>query len=731
MSEFFTYAFMNGGRRVHVHFVPPEQAHTLQVVEGYVDFQKAHGSPDELVFLGFEFRRNVVSAVLEGDDLKARSPALMPLRGGSIRGLLFHASGKIIDMATNAPITGILQHELRKHGMLSIFKARSGMVETSSSFHYIKPSGQHVERFVRTSNTLVSGAEVNFMAAWISPLLTEDVRVVHCDTSGISAIAHAAIALRCQFEAKTRAIAVDSFGSYAGLKRNSLRDTSSCVALISASTSGNMARKITDGGVPHSSVITIYYLSSEKPAHPVLCNLADGGLASVTNHSEADCPLCARGSIALRMEGDVFMPEPPKTTSHVIRAADAPAKLADFVDDILGCRAVRCAVRRPSSSEYDEVYVDAARLLKGAREFREHWRRLLTRSVPLHLAQIVHFDDENSRKLATHAQRFITRNGGSKAKRIAVGSRLPATSERLSNPNGSTLVISASLVRGRKLTAVARALRDSQQPVIYLIGVARMTTKAALDETKENVTYSSNGVRHVCDWAAEMHLPPARPEKHSSWATELALLQQWISDGETEPAVVKRHDLLAAGRDADGREGFLDFVYWPDVGQRPLALRDGFALFPKEYNASIVTAADVYLAVSAVLHELRFGDPRKARLVQGPRHHALLSPRNFDRFNDGIIQAALLRAAMPVELDYSLSREDSSYMQELLLSIFRNAGEPQGEAAPEFAIAVLTGRVKLNSTDYNDMRAVLLRDRKKLAPMLRTLIEHLPEDPPT
>jgi hypothetical protein len=99
-----------------------------------------------------------------------------------------------------------------------------------------------------------------------------------------------------------RVIAVDSFGSYTGLRSNSLRDVTSSVVLISASTSGNMARKIAAGGVPHSSVITVFYLGTEKPGHPVLCNLRDGGYEPVVNHLEADCPLCMGGSIALSEE---------------------------------------------------------------------------------------------------------------------------------------------------------------------------------------------------------------------------------------------------------------------------------------------------------------------------------------------------------------------------------------------------------------------------------------------
>jgi hypothetical protein len=730
MSEYFTYQFSRANRRIHVHFVPPEQTEAVRVVERYVEFQKDHGSPDELIFLGFAFDADGIAALLVGDDLKARRPTLMPLRGGSLRGLLLEGDGRLVDTATGIAVTESERLMLMTEGLLAIFRKRSGMVETTPSFHYVKPSGQHVERFVRTSNTLVCGAEVNFMAAWLVSLLGPGVRVVHCDTSGIAALAHTVIALRGRFDGQPRVVAVDSFSSYQGLKHNSLRNAASSMALISASTSGNMARKIAADGVPHASVVTIFYLGQEKPGHPVLCDLSAGGFDPVVNHSEAGCPLCARGSIALRMEGDVFIPEAPKTTAHVVRAADAPPWLKDFINDALGCRAVRCAVARPTSSETDEVYIDAARLLNCASSFKGRWERLLVRSVPVKLARIVHFDDDDSAMLAQHARNFITAQGGKSPVLLRTSKTEPASLLQLGDDDGATLVIASSLVRGRKLTSVARALRETKGPVIYLIGVARMVTKAVLDETKDNLTYSSKGVRHICDWAAEIFLPLARPDSFVSWAKERSLLQEWSAIGKLDNGIDRRLQLLMNGREAADKAGYTDELFWPNAQGQALKLRDGFALFPKEYDAAKVTAADVYFAVSAVLHELRTGDARIAKLVQGPRHHALLSPRNFDRFNDGIIQAALLRAALPVEMDYSDSPDNSAFMLELLLSVFRNASEPQGEAALEFAMAILTGRMRLSGRDNASLVQVTAHESAKLAPALHALLLHLPPEQP-
>jgi hypothetical protein len=75
----------------------------------------------------------------------------------------------------------------------------------------------------------------------------------------------------------------------------------------------------------------------------------------------------------------------------------------------------------------------------------------------------------------------------------------------------------------------------------------------------------------------------------------------------------------------------------------------------------------------------------------------VLDPENFGRYNDGVIQAAILRAALPGELDYSSEVESSKYMLDLLSKVFAQSVLPQGEAAADFAMAYFLGRLKLTS----------------------------------
>jgi hypothetical protein len=93
------------------------------------------------------------------------------------------------------------------------------------------------------------------------------------------------------------------------------------------------------------------------------------------------------------------------------------------------------------------------------------------------------------------------------------------------------------------------------------------------------------------------------------------------------------------------------------------------------------------------------------RLASDTFQQVVLDPENFARYNDGVIQAALLRAAHPSELDYSSSDEVSHRMADLLSSIFRQHSRQQGEAALEFAFSLKTERLKLVRSDMERIQA--------------------------
>jgi hypothetical protein len=133
----------------------------------------------------------------------------------------------------------------------------------------------------------------------------------------------------------------------------------------------------------------------------------------------------------------------------------------------------------------------------------------------------------------------------------------------------------------------------------------------------------------------------------------------------------------------------------------PLKIQRGFAFWPEGLPDEPNTQADVFFTIAAILQGLRTGEGRIDRQTLRTEwfYRTLLSPENFGRFNDAVIQASLLRAARPSELDYTDNAQTSAEAARVLRRILESATTPRGEAAAEFLVALATGRLRLAKDD--------------------------------
>ncbi|PJF38535.1 MAG: hypothetical protein CUN55_17005, partial [Phototrophicales bacterium] len=133
--------------------------------------------------------------------------------------------------------------------------------------------------------------------------------------------------------------------------------------------------------------------------------------------------------------------------------------------------------------------------------------------------------------------------------------------------------------------------------------------------------------------------------------------------------------------------------------QQDLKLTDGFVFWDNlnDYRCESTGQNNnmtlLYATVSHVLQEARESTSLSNSLKPALEQQVLLSPENFFRFNDTAIQAAILRAAYPCELDYS-NLENSS--DDIAYLIERSICDNDDAIAYEFLIAIATARIKLH-----------------------------------
>lgn len=140
-----------------------------------------------------------------------------------------------------------------------------------------------------------------------------------------------------------------------------------------------------------------------------------------------------------------------------------------------------------------------------------------------------------------------------------------------------------------------------------------------------------------------------------------------------------------------------------------MRLRAGFAYWPDGYQPAPFHP-EVLATVAVLLQRAREHDklPDDKRLSTASYRQVVLDPENFARFNDGVLQGALLRCAQPSELDYRADHAASDFMKALILRALGRATEEAGEATLEFLLALMTKRLQLEESHWDEVIAAAL-----------------------
>jgi hypothetical protein len=269
--------------------------------------------------------------------------------------------------------------------------------------------------------------------------------------------------------------------------------------------------------------------------------------------------------------------------------------------------------------------------------------------------------------------------------------------------------VAGATVTGRHLLAISQALRHIQKNrlIQYLIGVARCQSADRFKDLKRDLQFGERGLDHYdLRCASEVWLPDDAPNRIQPWAEEREMLlkakERVLEDiGATELIETRLATLDDSA--AGGGPGLIDDLFWPSSATNlAMKLRPNFAFWRFDY-VDKASQADVYFTIASILHYRRSGSGTRMGLTDNDHHRVLLSPRSFDQFNDGVIQASLLRASHRSELNYSVDVERSRMMTDTLAFFLQNMRNQAGEAATEFLIALFNDKLKLGFSDHRNL----------------------------
>ena len=659
--------------------------------------------PDRIAILGPESIRDALQKATKSGKFDERVRAVTR----------YHDAPKvqIFCFGWDGQIMGCEHIELiRRVGMTIIFKSRGALLETPSTHHYAKPSRKHSRQFLRIGNAMVSGAEIDFIAFCCLPHIPEAVKHLYCDTGAIASIANAINTLRTELNSAISRATVDSFGSYSGALQFQFRNMAESYVLISATTSEGLAAFLTrECKVPQIKTVTIYHLGEEPFKGSLVCNLKEDeinpdGFKPFPSYPENDCPLCRDDeSTLIQIEGDQFLTGDTKTEEVNLIATHA-SHLQPFLERTAGKNLVRANYGQQGTPATSEIFFDLETMFADSNllkfeYFQEQFNWIVDQHVPFSVNRIITLDDAASKNLASLiANRLESRLG--KIQVISV-SEIKASLHEFTDAEGASLVTASAIASGRTILSLSQILRNIQpnELIAYVVGLARLPTDRELARIRSNVTYGQGNRKYGFHLIDAVNLPLYGPQNKTSWDREVDLWQEVLrtcEDETTRSLIKSRLELLRQSGMITNR-GMLENLFWPSLPGPELVLRPNFAFyqFPQP---DTVSQADVFFVIIAILHSLRLKDRTSHSLRQHEHVRRVISPRNFERFNDGVIQAALLRAAHAAELDYSTSRVLSDDMAQILDSVLEQRMNETGEAATEFVLALAMRKLRLNDS---------------------------------
>ncbi|HEY5744834.1 MAG TPA: hypothetical protein VIU12_02050 [Chryseolinea sp.] len=608
-------------------------------------------------------------------------------------------------------------------GFIDIFKEREGLITAASdNYHFVFPSGKHSPFFLRTGNLLLNSSEIYFMVVPLLRYIEKQIVHIYCDTSSINSLAFALIELRKRFDYTYQTPNVISFGSYDHFENFNFKDLKHSLIFISASTSGNLVKKLQEKNptLRPDGIISILYLSDTPTESLVLYNLSsidhntiDRIDTSKMSDNEIDCKLCRVGSFPVRISGDMFLVDKPKVNAIQIKKTDRPSWLNRFMKIYHSKKETKISLIRCFYGEERfrrfEIYfrsIDVFNNLFIDESFKDDplpkLKQVTNQIIPAALKQIVYLNDPGSKELAH------------KIEAITEGVRVRSSTELLENEPeseefGAILIVCSTLVTGNNILYVNKYLRRyKNMSKTFLTFFARTESEVAFDFIKSNICAGSFGPNtNQLVQIEKIECPllienPVETER-LTWSLEINLLRNLLQNIDEETRfegaksyVQERLRILEDATDLS-KNGLTDEVFLRNpLNSSQLKINPSFAFLDFDSYHDNATQADIYFVIAVVLNNLRHFPNKERKIIQEEHIRTLLDPRNFDRFNDGIIQAAILRCAHPAELNYKLDQNHSNTMMKIILKMVDNYQDGiTSEGLIEFLFALCIRRVKL------------------------------------
>jgi hypothetical protein len=513
-------------------------------------------------------------------------------------------------------------------------------------------------------------------------------------------------------------INVESFKSYDGLYNKSSVFYDNSIFLISASTSAGLIEYIRSNHteIHSTSICVLFYLPIEKKSEVInertVCNLERNEefgygieLYKIYKPSIEKCHYCENNSATIKILGDSFSIDEPIINTINITGKDVTTSLKDFVGLFKHQKGIGTSLKvsyseNSISRKKYNVYIDYENIISQIDSFSNHKDKLdsyIQQYVPASIKYIIHLNDRGSKLLSEYILDKIKEYVGSKSPTIINQSEL--NKHKIDEDQiGSILIVGSCISNGKNLLYLSRYFRNFEKlRLIYFIGINRTSNNQKNKELKTNIKYGLYGLENSTYVEIE-NINCDNSNNATPWEIELNFLKEIQQNADDTIEFIEKRIETINLFDSDLNKGGYDKVFFNGYKNNELEIRKNSAFFNNNDYHKNISQSDIYFTISCVLNDMR--NYKINGLFQTNFVKNLIDPFIFNRFNDGVIQASILRAAKSNELNYSLSFDQSNDMLTLIRTFINNKEEEQGEAIFEFLYSLAIGKLRLHKEHY-------------------------------
>ena len=612
---------------------------------------------------------------------------------------------QIVNLKSSAPDWPLDDDDLEHFGeqaVKRIFDETKTILHAPHGYVFRKPSGRKEDIFVRAGNMLREPSSLAVFNHLLLRKLPPNCSLVYIDSFTILSFALGLQSLVGHFRRLKDSIpslTIENIHSYEITPEFRIPNEANYLVLISASTSGNLAKKLVDEKqADHARIVHLLGVSSLSNTFRDTCVYFRERPPSNRSRSVASQQ---NTLIEIGTEEFLVAQGPPRpvaiTTNHV----------NTDVARILGEDFYRETLKFNELSPNDHCGYSMFSVSTERRNLRSSpicsWvRDSLVHKLPGSVRILIYIDDPLSARMASWLRKAL-------GKHVTMKSLTQFKSQSYDDLlNGGSIVVVAHHdpdFEGLRESNIALRYTENVYRH-YVIGYSFPSSLAEYKRHMTDLKMGPSGPQY--GWSAFLVLPVGADPVHESLAQDHASLNADAVEKFRTELGNKLADAIIAWARYRPSKIPSDGLFLPRIDGTPLMLRHGSIFFP-EANTDNLSQIVVYAMVAAAMQTAREPEVLSGRnsamptlgFDNNPFVRSVLDPSMFTRFSDGIIQAALLRAAQRSELDYSASEDLSRQFASICRSVLVSCNHAVGDAALEFVHALATKKVLLQQEDHD------------------------------